>query len=495
MLFSEFGLIEPVLKAVEAEGYTTPSPIQAGAIPAALEGKDVLGIAQTGTGKTAAFALPAIHRLFSGPLPKPGARRPIRTLVIAPTRELAMQIRDSFITYGKNTPIRVIAVVGGISQDIQTRALRNGVDALIATPGRLVDLMRQRLIDLSAVEMLILDEADRMFDMGFAPDLKFITGALPAKRQNMLFSATMPGPIAELCRSLLKDPTRVEIKPEKTPMQIIDQCVMIVPRDAKNFTLTAYFRLHEPERAIVFTRTKHGADRVATVLARSGVPSGAIHGDKRQTARMKALADFKSGRIRVLVATDIAARGIDVSGISHVINFDMPGDAETYVHRVGRTGRAGASGKAVSLCQPEERRMILVLERMAGRKIPIERLDPALLAELPMQLPSHADDEFESFDDRPPSDGFRGGPRGEFAGPPGGPGFGNRGRRPAGKGGPVKYGSRSGPARFGGGPEGPGGPASSSGFGGPARAGRPNSPPRGRSSKGGPRKPSRGGPR
>ena len=267
MLFSEFGLIEPVLKAVEAEGYTTPSPIQAGAIPAALEGKDVLGIAQTGTGKTAAFALPAIHRLFSGPLPKPGARRPIRTLVIAPTRELAMQIRDSFISYGKNTPIRVIAVVGGISQDIQTRALRNGVDALIATPGRLVDLMRQRLIDLSAVEMLILDEADRMFDMGFAPDLKFITGALPAKRQNMLFSATMPGPIAELCRSLLKDPTRVEIKPEKTPMQIIDQCVMIVPRDAKNFTLTAYFRLHEPERAIVFTRTKHGADRVAKTYA------------------------------------------------------------------------------------------------------------------------------------------------------------------------------------------------------------------------------------
>ena len=366
MLFSEFGLIDPVLKAVEAEGYTTPSPIQAGAIPAALEGKDVLGIAQTGTGKTAAFALPAIHRLFSGPLPKPGARRPIRTLVIAPTRELAMQIRDSFITYGKNTPIRVIAVVGGISQDIQTRALRNGVDALIATPGRLVDLMRQRLIDLSAVEMLILDEADRMFDMGFAPDLKFITGALPAKRQNMLFSATMPGPIAELCRSLLKDPIRVEIKPEKTPMQIIDQCVMIVPRDAKNFTLTAYFRLHEPERAIVFTRTKHGADRVATVLARSGVPSGAIHGDKRQTARMKALADFKSGRIRVLVATDIAARGLGIQQLEAVINVDITPDVATHTHRIGRTGRADQAGWALSLASLDEMGRVGDIEHAGG---------------------------------------------------------------------------------------------------------------------------------
>ncbi len=480
MLFRELGLIEPVLQAVEAEGYTTPSPIQAGAIPPALEGRDVLGIAQTGTGKTAAFALPAIHRLFAGALPKPGARRPIRALVIAPTRELAMQIRDSFIAYGRKTPLRVIAVVGGISQEIQTRALRNGVDALIATPGRLVDLMRQRLIDLSAVEMLTLDEADRMFDMGFAPDLKFITAALPAKRQNMLFSATMPGPIVELSKSLLKDPARVEIKPEKTPMQIIEQSVLIVPREAKNATLTAYFRLNEPERAIVFTRTKHGADRVAKVLARAGIPSGAIHGDKRQNARIKALFDFKNGRTRVLVATDIAARGIDVDNISHVINFDMPGDPETYIHRVGRTGRAGNSGKAVSLCQPEERRLVGAIERLGGRKIAMDRIDPALLAELPIELPPMNDGpdmDGDEFENRPrPEGGFR-----NFDGPPPGRGgFGGRGRRPAGKGGPVKFGSRSGPARFA---DGPGGVAKPSG--GPNR-------PRG---KGGPRKPSRGGPR
>ena len=480
MLFRELGLIEPVLQAVEAEGYTTPSPIQAGAIPPALEGRDVLGIAQTGTGKTAAFALPAIHRLFAGALPKPGARRPIRALVIAPTRELAMQIRDSFIAYGRKTPLRVIAVVGGISQEIQTRALRNGVDALIATPGRLVDLMRQRLIDLSAVEMLTLDEADRMFDMGFAPDLKFITAALPAKRQNMLFSATMPGPIVELSKSLLKDPARVEIKPEKTPMQIIEQSVLIVPREAKNATLTAYFRLNEPERAIVFTRTKHGADRVAKVLARAGIPSGAIHGDKRQNALIKALFDFKNGRTRVLVATDIAARGIDVDNISHVINFDMPGDPETYIHRVGRTGRAGNSGKAVSLCQPDERRLVGAIERLGGRKIAMDRIDPALLAELPIELPPMNDGpdmDGDEFENRPrPEGGFR-----NFDGPPPGRGgFGGRGRRPAGKGGPVKFGSRSGPARFA---DGPGGVAKPSG--GPNR-------PRG---KGGPRKPSRGGPR
>jgi ATP-dependent RNA helicase RhlE len=273
----------------------------------------------------------------------------------------------------------------------------------------------------------------------------------------------------------------VEIKPEKTPMQIIEQSVLIVPREAKNATLTAYFRINEPERAIVFTRTKHGADRVATVLSRSGIPSGAIHGDKRQNARIKALFDFKNGRTRVLVATDIAARGIDVDGISHVINFDMPGDPETYVHRVGRTGRAGNSGKAVSLCQPEERRLVGAIERLSGRKIPVDRIDPALLAELPINLPPQNEEDFESFDDRAPAEGFRGGPRGDFDGPPGGgPGFGNRGRRPAGKGGPVKYGSRSGPARFG---------------GGPGRPSGPGGPPRGRGGKGGPRKPARGGPR
>lgn len=471
MLFRELGLIEPVLTAVEAEGYTTPSPIQAGAIPPALEGRDILGIAQTGTGKTAAFALPTIHRLFASGLPSPGGKRHIRALVIAPTRELAMQIRDSFMAYGRKTPLRVIAVVGGISQDIQTRALRNGVDALIATPGRLVDLMRQRLVDLSHVEMITLDEADRMFDMGFAPDLKFITAALPAKRQNMLYSATMPGPIAELSRSLLRDPVRVEIRPEKTPMQIIEQSVMIVPREAKNATLTAYFKLNEPERAIVFTRTKHGADRVAKVLGRSGIPSGAIHGDKRQSARIKALFDFKTGRTRVLVATDIAARGIDVDGISHVINFDMPNDAETYVHRVGRTGRAGAGGKAVSLCQPDERRLVGAIERMSGRKIPMDKIDPALLAELPIDLPSHMDDE--AMDQGIGGDDFR-----PYDRPMGGSGQGKRPPRRFGRSGPVKFGASAGPSRFGGGGKPQGGPG--------------RGPGRGPSSQ---RKPSRGGPR
>ena len=414
MLFSELGLMEPVLLAIEAEGYTVPTPIQAGAIPPAIAGRDVLGIAQTGTGKTAAFALPTLHRLFCNTQPSQGTRKRIRALAIAPTRELAIQIRDSFMTYGKKTPLRVIAVVGGVSQDTQVRALRNGVDVLVATPGRLVDLMQQGHVDLSQVEIMVLDEADRMFDMGFAPDLRRIMQPMSPKRQNMLFSATMPSAIVDLARSILKDPARIEVKPERTPLEIIEQSVMIVNREHKSAALAAYLKGVNIERGIVFTRTKHGADRVAKVLARSGFPSDAIHGNKRQNIRQRILTDFKNGRIAVLVATDIAARGIDVTGITHVVNFDIPLEAETYVHRIGRTGRAGAGGTAISLCQPDERRLLFAVERVIGKKLAVRTLDPAIMRDLPAQSAAQAkldeaDREFEEREDRN-DNGRRGGP-------------------------------------------------------------------------------------
>lgn len=398
MKFSEMGLAEPVLKAIEVEGYHTPSPIQAQAIPVVMSGRDVLGCAQTGTGKTAAFALPTIHRLINRGNPPKGHGRKIRALVIAPTRELANQICDSFLAYGKNTPLRTIAIYGGVSQGLQVRALRHGVDILIATPGRLVDLMGQGYVDLGAVETLVLDEADRMFDMGFAPDLKRIIQRLPEERQNLLFSATMPKAIKELADAILKDPVRIEIIPERTPLEIIAQSLLRVPtKSAKARVLAAYLKSVPMVRAIVFTRTKHGADRVTRGLVRYGFSTDAIHGDKRQNVRQRTLDAFKTNRIQVLVATDIAARGIDVDNVTHVVNFDMPLDPETYVHRVGRTGRAGAGGTALSLCIPEEKHLLYSIERLIGKRIEPADFDIKNLPPMEMEPADEMDgpDEFD----------------------------------------------------------------------------------------------------
>lgn len=375
MSFHDLGLSEPILRSLTEEGYQTPSPIQAKAIPAALEGKDLLGCAQTGTGKTAAFALPILHRLTSAGNPPKGQGRRIRVLVLAPTRELACQIADSFLRYGKNTPLRVVAIFGGVNQAMQVRALRNGIDILIATPGRLVDLMNQGYVDLRSVQALVLDEADRMFDMGFAPDLKRVMAVLPPERQNLLFSATMPGPIEELARAILKDPVRVEIAPVQATTDLIDQSVVHLPRTVKAQVLSAYLQSTHLQRAIVFTKTKHGADRVARALHRKGFSTEAIHGDKRQNVRQRILHEFRSDKIKVLVATDIAARGIDVDGISHVINYDLPMDPETYTHRIGRTGRAGARGIALTLCSPEEKRLLRSIEQFNKSKIPLSDLE------------------------------------------------------------------------------------------------------------------------
>jgi ATP-dependent RNA helicase RhlE len=371
MSFSDLGLIEPILRSLETLGYTIPTLIQSQAIPPIIEGRDVLGSAQTGTGKTAAFALPIIHRLLVKGNPPKGHGRRIRAVVVVPTRELAVQVCESFLKYGRSAALRVIAVYGGVHQSLQVRALRHGVDILIATPGRMVDLMEQGFIDLGRVETMVLDEADMMFDMGFAPNLRHIMTHMPKERQNLLFSATMPAPIELLARQILKDPARIEIIPEKTPLEIIDHRVSPVTKMAKPAALIAYLKSVTLERAIVFTRTKYGADKVTMLLVRSGFSSEAIHGDKRQNVRQRTLNDFKTGRLQVLVATDIAARGIDVTGISHVINFDIPLDPETYVHRVGRTGRAGAGGTALSLCQPEERRLLMSIERLIGKRIPV----------------------------------------------------------------------------------------------------------------------------
>lgn len=391
MKFSEMGLAEPVISAIESEGYHTPSPIQAQAIPAVIAGRDVLGCAQTGTGKTAAFALPTIHRLVQSGNPAKGQGRRIRVLAIAPTRELAAQICDSFLAYGRNTPLRAIAVYGGVSQGLQVRALRHGVDVLIATPGRLVDLMGQGYIDLGSVETLILDEADRMFDMGFAPDLKRIIAKLPQSRQNLLFSATIPRSIQELANAILKDPVRIDIIPEKTPLEIIEQSLLKVPtKSAKARALAGYLKSVELVRGIVFTRTKHGADRVTRSLVRYGFSADSIHGDKRQNVRQRTLDAFKTNRIKVLVATDIAARGIDVDGVSHVVNYDMPLDPETYVHRIGRTGRAGAGGTALSLCIPEEKNLLFAIERLTGKRMEIAQFD---LKNLPPHLEEEPGDE------------------------------------------------------------------------------------------------------
>jgi ATP-dependent RNA helicase RhlE len=371
MSFRELGLAEPVLRAVDAEGYATPTPIQSASIPPLLAGRDLLGTAQTGTGKTAAYALPILHRLLTT-TPHQSARPVIRALVLSPTRELACQITDSFQAYGRETHLHHTTIFGGVGQGPQVRALRHGVDILVATPGRLLDLMDQGFVDLKHVEILVLDEADRMLDMGFLPNVRHIVRQIPARRQTILLSATMPQPIAELADSLLNNPTRVRIAPVAATTNLIEQSVCFVETRYKPRVLARFFKSRSIERALVFTRTKRGADRVVSDLAKSGIRATAIHGNKSQANRQRALANFKSRHTPILIATDIAARGIDVEGISHVLNYDLPHEPETYVHRIGRTGRAGASGIAVSFCDSAERKLLKAIERLTRTALTVE---------------------------------------------------------------------------------------------------------------------------
>ncbi len=369
MTFEKLQLIAPLLQALKQEGYTTPTPIQQQAIPIVLEQRDLLGCAQTGTGKTAAFALPILQLLLEeGTI---AGRKPIRTLVLTPTRELAIQIAESFTAYGHHTGLRNTVVFGGVGQKPQTDALRAGVDVLIATPGRLLDLMDQGYVDLRQLKIFVLDEADRMLDMGFVHDVKRIIAKLPQKRQSLFFSATMPPEIVKLSATILTNPLRVEVTPESTTAETIQQCVYFVDKANKKSLLIHLLRDSAIDNTLVFTRTKHGADRVARDLTKFGVKAEAIHGDKGQNARQRALSNFKEKKIRVLVATDIAARGIDIDKLSHVINYELPNVPESYVHRIGRTGRAGANGKAISFCDAEERAYLQDIQKLIGMRIPL----------------------------------------------------------------------------------------------------------------------------
>jgi len=372
MTFEDLKLAEPLLRAVTAEGYTIPTPIQQQAIPHVLEGKDVLGCAQTGTGKTAAFTLPILQRLSVG-RPPPAARgRPIRALVLSPTRELAAQIGESIRAYGRHTGITSAVIFGGVGQNAQEQSLKQGVDILVATPGRLLDLMQQGFVTYKSLEVFVLDEADRMLDMGFIHDVKRIIAKLPTQRQTLFFSATMPPEIQGLANSILKNPVRVEVAPVATTAETIDQRLYFVEKEQKRGLLVHLLQTDKAiQRVLVFTRTKHGANRVAKQLEAAGIGAEPIHGNKSQNARERALAAFKSGTCRVLVATDIAARGIDIDGITHVINFDLPNVPETYVHRIGRTGRAGAAGIALSFCDSEERAYLKDIERIIRRRVPV----------------------------------------------------------------------------------------------------------------------------
>ncbi len=370
MTFNELNLSAPVLRAVAQAGYESPSPIQATAIPPVLAGRDLMGCAQTGTGKTAAFALPMLDRLTASAPRKKGA---IRALILTPTRELALQIGESFEAYGKYLTLRSTVIFGGVGQAPQVAALKKGVDILIACPGRLNDLVGQGLLDLSNIEIFVLDEADRMLDMGFVHDVKKVIAKLPRQRQNLMFSATMPKEIEQLAAGILHDPAFVKVDPVSSTVDRIQQSLYFVEKGNKKFLLPWLIKNLKPEvvNALVFSRTKHGADKIAKDLNKQGIPAAAIHGNKSQTARVTALEDFKAGKTRVLVATDIAARGIDISELSHVFNYDLPEVPETYVHRIGRTARAGADGTAVSFCAPEEKEYLAGIEKLNRRQIPV----------------------------------------------------------------------------------------------------------------------------
>ena len=381
MKFDNLGLIGPILRAVQAEGYQTATPIQVQAIPEIIKGRDLIGCAQTGTGKTAAFALPTLQRLSAGadqPQETNGRRhtqnrRKIRALILSPTRELAAQIGESFSAYGRFTGLRHTVVYGGVSQSPQVRSLQKGVDTLVATPGRLMDLMNQGHIDLSGVEIFILDEADRMLDMGFVPDIRRIVKHVPRGRQTLMFSATMPAAIRQLAAQWLRKPVLVQVAPHAAPAEKVEQSVYFVEPKQKPLLLANFLHNTPSTRTLVFSRTKHGADKIVKGLLSKGIRAAAIHGNKSQAVRQRVLAQFKSDRLPVLIATDIAARGLDVDDISHVINYDMPRDPETYVHRIGRTGRAGAEGIAVSFCGRDEQAQLRLIERLIRRRITVQQ--------------------------------------------------------------------------------------------------------------------------
>lgn len=369
MTFEQLELIEPIQKALQQEGYTIPTPIQAEAIPYVLDGYDLLGCAQTGTGKTAAFSIPIIQNLYNER--QNGKVRGIKALILTPTRELAIQIGESFTAYGKYAGVKHTVIFGGVGQKPQTDALKQGMDVLIATPGRLLDLINQGFISLKYLDYFVLDEADRMLDMGFIHDIKRILPLLPKKRQSLFFSATMPPEIERLAGTILNDPQKVEVTPASSTVEKIDQSVYFVEKAEKVSLLTHLLKDSSLESVLVFTRTKHGADKVARVLAKANIGAEAIHGNKSQTARQRALTNFKDHTTRVLIATDIAARGIDVDHLSHVINYELPNVPETYVHRIGRTGRAGRSGVAYSFCDAEEVPYLKDIQKLIGKQIPV----------------------------------------------------------------------------------------------------------------------------
>lgn len=376
MSFKDLKIIEPILSALSAEGYENPTPIQSQAIPIVLTGQDLLGCAQTGTGKTAAFAIPILQLLTENRQNTISSKRSIKALILTPTRELAIQIKESFVAYGKNLPLKHLVVFGGVPQRSQTDALRAGTDILIATPGRLLDLVAQRFVDLKQVELFVLDEADRMLDMGFITDVRKLIALLPVKKQTLFFSATMPPDIQKLADNILNRPSKVEVTPVSSTVEKITQSVYYVEKNDKRSLLLYLLKNPEVKSALVFTRTKHGADKITKELSRNNIQAEAIHGNKSQGARQRALTNFKSGKTRILVATDIAARGIDVDELSHVINYELPNISETYVHRIGRTGRAGASGEAYSFCDSEELEYLRDIQKLIGKTIPVEENHP-----------------------------------------------------------------------------------------------------------------------
>lgn len=375
MSFENLNLIEPILRALKTEGYTTPTPIQEQAIPIVLQHRDLLGCAQTGTGKTAAFAIPILQLLHQERV-QHKEQKTIKALILTPTRELAIQIGESFAAYGRHTGLKHLVIFGGVSQNPQTDALRRGVDILVATPGRLLDLMNQGFIRLDHLKILVLDEADRMLDMGFVHDVKKIIAKVPSRRQTLFFSATMPNEIQQLANSILHDPEKVEVTPVSSTADTIQQHLFFVEKSDKKALLIHLLKDKDIKTVLVFTRTKHGADKVVKDLTRAGITAEAIHGNKSQNARQRALTNFKNRTTRVLIATDIAARGIDIDELTHVINYELPNIPETYVHRIGRTGRAGAEGIAFSFCETEEIAYLKDIHKLIGKQIPVNEAHP-----------------------------------------------------------------------------------------------------------------------
>ncbi|MDN3549617.1 DEAD/DEAH box helicase [Mucilaginibacter aquaedulcis] len=439
MSFENLKLIEPLLKALKTEGYTTPTPIQAQAIPIILQHQDLLGCAQTGTGKTAAFALPILHLLHQDRIAHK-EQKTIKALILTPTRELAIQIGESFTAYGKHTGLKNLVIFGGVSQNPQVDALRRGVDILIATPGRLLDLMNQRFIHLEHVKMLVLDEADRMLDMGFVNDVKKIIAKVPAKRQTLFFSATMPKEIQHLADTILTNPEKIEVTPVSSTADTIQQSLYYVDKNDKKSLLIHILKDKNIKTVLVFTRTKHGADKVVKDLTRVGITAEAIHGNKSQNARQRALTNFKNRTTRVLIATDIAARGIDIDELTHVINYEIPNIPETYVHRIGRTGRAGANGIAFSFCDEDEIEFLKDIHKLIAKEIPVEEAHPYPLSPVAVAAGMAAKKGTANANLRKSSPSGRGGGGNRRGGKPGGnrSGGGNR------QGGKSKSGGNSG---------------------------------------------------